>query len=173
RIELGEIEAQLAEYPGVEQVAVLAREEEEEAGDKRLVAYYTGGSGAGAEELRAHLQARLPDYMVPAAYVALERLPLTPNGKLDRKALPAPEAGAYAARGYEAPLGEMETWLAALWAEVLEVERVGRQDHFFELGGHSLLAVALLGRLRQQGLQADVRALFASPTLAGLAAAVE
>src|SRR4051794_15176025 len=171
RIELGEIEARLAEYPGVEQVAVLAREEE--AGDKRLVAYYTGGLGAGAEELRAHLQARLPDYMLPAAYVGLERLPLTPNGKLDRKALPAPEAGAYAARGYEAPLGEMETRLAALWAEVLQVERVGRQDHFFELGGHSLLAVALLARLRQQGLQADVRALFASPTLAGFAAAVE
>jgi amino acid adenylation domain-containing protein len=170
RIELGEIEARLAEYPGVEQVAVLAREEE--AGDKRLVAYYTGGL-AGAEELRAHLQARLPDYMLPAAYVGLERLPLTPNGKLDRKALPAPEAGAYAARGYEAPRGEMETRLAALWAEVLQVERVGRQDHFFELGGHSLLAVALLARLRQQGLQADVRALFASPTLAGFAAAVE
>src|SRR5947208_14552287 len=171
RIELGEIEARLAEYPGVEQVAVLAREEE--AGGKRLVAYYTGGSGAGAEELRGHLQARLPDYMVPAAYVALERLPLTPNGKLDRNALPAPEAGAYTARGYEAPVGEMETRLAALWAEVLQVERVGRRDHFFEVGGHSLLAVALLSRLRQQGLQRDVRALFASPTLAGFAAAVE
>src|SRR5947199_4113394 len=171
RIELGEIEARLAEYPGVEQVAVLAREEE--AGDKRLVAYYTGGLGAGAEELRAHLQARLPDYMLPAAYVGLERLPLTPNGKLDRKALPAPEAGAYAARGYEAPLGEMETRLAALWAEVLQVERVGREEHVFEGGGRWVGGVARLARLRQQGLQADVRALFASPTLAGFAAAVE
>src|SRR4051794_41768438 len=89
--------------------------------------------------------------MLPAAYVGLERLPLTPNGKLDRKALPAPEAGAYAARGYEAPLGEMETRLAALWAEVLQVERGGRQDHFFELGGHSLLAGGVLVGLGAPG----------------------
>ncbi|MBV8769321.1 MAG: amino acid adenylation domain-containing protein, partial [Hyphomicrobiales bacterium] len=174
RIELGEIEARLGEYPGVQQVAVVARQEE--TGDKRLVAYYTGtvaeGNGSGAEQLRAYLQARLPDYMVPAAYVGLEQLPLTPNGKLDRRALPAPEAGAYGVRGYEAPQGELERRLAGLWAELLQLERVGRQDHFFELGGHSLLAVKLLARMRQEGLEGDVRALFASPTLAGFAAAV-
>src|SRR5207248_11353166 len=108
--------------------------------------------------------------MVPAAYVALERLPLTPNGKLDRKALPAPEAGAYAVRGYEAPVGEMETRLAALWAEVLQVERVGRQDHFVELGGHSLLAVALLARLRQVvDVELALADLFAHPVFADLA----
>src|SRR4051794_41802828 len=101
--------------------------------------------------------------MLPAAYVGLERLPLTPNGKLDRKALPAPEAGAYAARGYEAPLGEMETRLAALWAEGLQVERGGRQDHFFELGGHSLLAGALPARVRQPGAQGAGRGVFVRP----------
>ena len=148
RIELGEIEARLAEHAGVREAVVVAREDT--AGDKRLVAYYTVANGgeaarraeAGAEQLRAHLAAKLPEYMVPAAYVRLEGLPLTPNGKLDRKALPAPEADAYAVRGYEAPQGEMETALAQIWAEVLKVERVGRHDNFFELGGHSLLAVS-------------------------------
>ena len=124
----------------------------------------------GAEALRTHLSARLPEYMVPAAYVRLEKLPLTPNGKVDRKALPAPEGDAYVARGYEAPVGETETALAGIWAEVLKLERVGRHDNFFELGGHSLLAVRVIERLRQAGLEADVRALFATPTLAELAA---
>ena len=110
--------------------------------------------------------------MVPAAYVGLDVLPLTANGKLDRDALPAPDGGAFVVRGYEAPLGEVETALARIWAELLQVERVGRGDNFFELGGHSLLAVSLIGRMRQVGLNADVRALFVTPTLAGLAAAV-
>src|SRR6202021_2450935 len=104
RIELGEIEARLCGHEGVREAVVIAREDE--AGDKRLVAYYTPGGGefrVGAEELGAHVAASLPEYMVPAAYVALESLPLTPNGKLDRKALPAPEDDAYAVRGYEAP----------------------------------------------------------------------
>ncbi|MBV9300897.1 MAG: amino acid adenylation domain-containing protein, partial [Acidobacteriaceae bacterium] len=146
RIELGEIEARLAEHAEVREAVVIAREDT--PGEKRLVAYYTGlgreGEGrelVGAEELRSHLTARLPEYMVPAAYVRLESLPLTPNGKLDRKALPGPEASAYSTRGYEAPEGEVETKLAGIWAEVLKLERVGRHDNFFELGGHSLLAV--------------------------------
>ncbi|WP_445234440.1 phosphopantetheine-binding protein, partial [Duganella rhizosphaerae] len=87
----------------------------------------------------------------------------TPNGKLDRKALPAPDAQAYAARGYEAPQGETEETLAAIWAELLKLERVGRHDNFFELGGHSLLAVALIERMRRAGVQTDVRALFGTP----------
>ena len=105
RIELGEIEAALGQHSEVREAVVVAREDT--AGDKRLVAYYTcqegDGSGAGAEQLRGHLLQKLPEYMVPAAYVRLEKLPLTPNGKLDRKGLPAPDADAYAMRGYEAP----------------------------------------------------------------------
>ena len=168
RIELGEIEARLAEHPAVRETAVLAREDG--TGGKRLVAYYTGDAGLTVEDLRAHLAEALPEYMVPVAFVQLEALPLTPNGKLDRKALPAPEGDAYGAREYEAPQGETEQALAALWAELLKVDQVGRHDNFFELGGHSLLAVTLIARMRQAGLNTDVRALFTAPTLAGLAA---
>jgi len=170
RIELGEIEARLTEQPTVREATVVAREDS--PGDKRLVAYYTGEAGVGAEELRAHLAGRLPDYMVPAAYVRLEALPLTPNGKLDRDALPLPAGDAYAGRSYEAPQGEVEEKLAEIWSELLKIERVGRNDNFFELGGHSLLAITLIERLRQQGLQTDVRTLFGAPTLSGLAAAL-
>ncbi|HEX6041431.1 amino acid adenylation domain-containing protein, partial [Longimicrobium sp.] len=169
RIELGEIEARLAERPGVRQVIVLAREDT--PGDTRLVAYWVGGT-EDAETLRAHLGETLPAYMVPAAYVRLDALPLTANGKVDRRALPAPEGDAFAARAYEAPVGPVETALAQTWAEVLGVARVGRHDGFFELGGHSLLAVTLIARMRGQGLHADVRTLFTAPTLAALAAAV-
>ncbi|MGJ0489264.1 amino acid adenylation domain-containing protein, partial [Methylobacter sp.] len=170
RIELGEIEARLAEHPAVRETAVLAREDG--AGAKRLVAYYTGDAELTVEDLRAHLAETLPEYMVPVAFVHLEALPLTANGKLDRKALPAPEGDAYGAREYEAPQGETEQALAAIWAELLKVDQVDRNDNFFELGGHSLLAVSLIARMRQAGLNTDVQALFAAPTLAGLAAAV-
>ncbi|MDO3623333.1 phosphopantetheine-binding protein, partial [Ralstonia pseudosolanacearum] len=114
-----------------------------------------------------------PEHMVPAAYVRLEHLPLTPNGKLDRRALPAPAADAYARRRYVAPQGDVETMLAELWQDLLGVERVGRHDDFFELGGHSLLAMSLMARMDELGLSADVRVLFTQPTLAGLAAEVE
>ncbi|MCC8960594.1 AMP-binding protein, partial [Bradyrhizobium sp. Pear77] len=129
-----------------------------------------GGGLAGA--LRAHLSARLPDYMVPAAFVPIAALPLTPNGKLDRKALPAPADEAYALAAYEAPRGAIETALAEIWAELLGVERVGRHDNFFELGGHSLLAVQVLERLRRLSLGVEVRTLFATPVLADLAASL-
>ena len=170
RIELGEIEARLAQHPAVREAVVLARED---GGDKRLVAYYTvapDAEAAGAEALRRHLSASLPDYMVPAAYVRLDALPLTANGKLDRKALPAPDGAAYAARGYEAPAGEIETHLARIWADVLGLERVGRHDNFFELGGHSLLAVRVISRLRQAlGVEVALAELFARPVLAEFA----
>ncbi|MFZ1005943.1 MAG: amino acid adenylation domain-containing protein, partial [Candidatus Sulfotelmatobacter sp.] len=179
RIELGEIEARLMEHAEVKEAVVLAREDT--AGEKRLVAYYTcreSGGGVsessvesvGAERLRAHLSAVLPDHMVPAAYVRMERLPLMPNGKLDRKALPAPEQEAYAVRWYEAPVGEMETKLAEVWAEVLKLEKVGRHDNFFHLGGHSLLAVRVVSRLQQVlSVEVAVRDLFAHPELTDLA----
>ncbi len=174
RIELQEIEARLAEYPGVLQTVVLARESTR--GEKCLVAYYTAdisginGDAPEAAGLRAHLVRTLPEYMVPAAYVHLESFPLTPNGKLDRRALPVPESSAYGARGYEAPVGEIETIVAGIWADVLKLEQVGRCDHFFEVGGHSLLAMRLISHLRQAlGLEAEIGDLFAYPVLADFA----
>ncbi|MFN5408928.1 non-ribosomal peptide synthetase, partial [Bradyrhizobium sp.] len=166
RIELGEIEARLSEHVGVRDVAVVAREDV--AGDKRLVAYYAGDAAIGAEQLRGHLAARLPDYMVPAAYVHLDRLPLTPNGKLDRKALPAPEGTAFAAQAYEPPQGETEEVIARIWSELLGVERIGRHDNFFALGGHSLLLARMQVRLSQAGLSLSIPRIFANPTIASL-----
>ncbi|WP_122760505.1 non-ribosomal peptide synthetase, partial [Pseudomonas viridiflava] len=168
RIELGEIEARLSAHPALREVAVLLHGE-------RLVAWFScreGHSAPGIEALRAHVLAQLPDYMVPTAYVAMSALPLSLNGKLDRAALPEPDASAVLSRRYEAPLCETEALLAELWAELLNVARVGRQDHFFELGGHSLLAVTLIARMRKLGMSADIRVLFAQPTLAALASAV-
>jgi acyl carrier protein len=169
RIELGEIEAKLGTAEQIQEVAVLAREDS--PGDKRLVAYYVGA--LDAEALRAHASAQLPAYMVPAAYVQLASFPLTPNGKLDRKALPAPSGDAWVSRGYEAPIGQIEETLASLWADLLKVERVGRQDNFFELGGHSLLAVQLLARIRQTfEIDVPLNDIFAAHDLAGMAQAI-
>ncbi len=170
RIEPGEIEARLREHELIREAVVAVRADS--PGDQRLVAYWVGEAEVEAQALRSHLGERLPEYMVPAAYVRLEALPLTPSGKVDRKALPAPEGDAYARGSYEAPLGEVEEALAKIWAEVLGLDRVGRWDHFFELGGHSLLAVKLIGRMRRAGLYTDVRALFTTPVLAELAFAV-
>src|SRR3984893_191398 len=142
RIELGEIEARLMEHPGVREAVAIARQDA--AGDKRLAAYYTcseGGAQIDAEQLRSHLSALLPDYMVPAAYVHLEALPLTPNGKLDRGALPAPEPIAQNNRRLQTP---DERTISTLFAEVLGVQQVALDDDFFQLGGHSLLAIRLV-----------------------------
>ncbi|MBV8367935.1 MAG: amino acid adenylation domain-containing protein, partial [Candidatus Eremiobacteraeota bacterium] len=172
RIELGEIEARLAAYPGVREAVVTAPEDG--SGHRRLVAYYTAAEELDAQALRAHLTATLPDYMLPAAYVRLESFPLTPSGKLDRKALLAPDGSGYALRAYEAPAGELEAALAAIWSELLNVERVGRNDNFFELGGHSLLAMRVLSRVRQAfALEAKLSDVFAHPTLAEFARALE
>jgi acyl carrier protein len=142
---------------------------EDEPGEKRLVAYLVGP--AGADELRAHLRASLPEYMVPAAFVALDLLPLTPSGKLDAAALPPPEL---ATERWVEPRSPVERVLAALWAEVLRVERVGVHDHFFELGGHSLLIMRLAARVRDAfGVELSIRAVFAAPTLEAMAAEVE
>ncbi len=171
RIELGEIEARLAEHPAVRETAVLAREDG--AGDKRLVAYYTGDAELTVDSLRAHLAEALPEYMVPVAFVHLEALPLTANGKLDRKALPAPEGDAYGAREYEAPQGETEQTLAAIWAELLKVDQVSRHDNFFELGGHSLLVVKLVLEIKQQfEVELVLQDVFMAPVLSFLAARI-
>ncbi|KAF1006889.1 MAG: Tyrocidine synthase 3 [Luteibacter sp.] len=174
RIELGEIEAGIGRQPGVQAVAVLVREDV--PGDKRLVAYVvpTPESRPEASVLRQAIGRDLPDYMVPSAWVFLDALPLTPNGKLDRSALPTPEGGASIQRGYTEPVGPTETLLAGLWAELLRVEQVGRDDHFFELGGHSLLAVRMMSRLRQRtGRDVGLPSLFAHPVLRDFAVAVD
>src|SRR6202012_1173311 len=136
RIELGEIQAAMAGLDGVDQAAVIAREDR--PGDKRLVGYITGS--ADPVDVRAQLAQRLPGYMVPAAVVVLDALPLTVNGKLDKRALPAPE---YHKRGgeYRAPSTPVEEVLADIYAQVLGVERVGVDDSFFDLGGDSILSM--------------------------------
>ncbi|MGO1000206.1 amino acid adenylation domain-containing protein [Lysobacter sp. CA196] len=171
RIEPGEIEAQLLKLPGVREAAVLAREDA--PGEVRLVAYLVAAADAEPEAAMLHdaLAQVLPDYMVPAAYVALDALPLTANGKLDRRALPAPDDTAFARRAYAAPQGETEIAIAGIWSELLQVERVGRNDGFFDLGGHSLLAVQLMSRVRQRlGVEMPMSSLFAHPLLHDFAA---
>ncbi|WP_157696257.1 amino acid adenylation domain-containing protein, partial [Caballeronia temeraria] len=173
RIEPGEIETQIAAHPAVREAVVIARARHQGSQDQPLVAYVTLFSDIDASALREHLASRLPDYMVPSAFVTLDALPLTPSGKLDRRSLPDPQADAFALRPFEAPQGATESALAGLWAKLLGLERVGRHDNFFALGGHSLLAVTLIERLRRIGLHASVRDLFATPVLSALAAALE
>ncbi|WP_425581656.1 amino acid adenylation domain-containing protein, partial [Streptomyces stramineus] len=168
RIELGEIESVLAAHPAVGQAAVTVREEA--PGGKRLVAYAVPAAGAAVDtaELRAHVAGLLPEYMVPAAFVALASLPLTPNGKLDRRALPAPDFAA-AATSRE-PRNAKEESLCGIFAQVLDLPRVGIDDSFFELGGHSLLATKLINRVRTElGVELSIRAVFEAPTVAALA----
>ncbi len=173
RIEPGEIEAALRQHPGVRQAVVTVSEAK--AGDKRLVAYILPepNQGPPVGELRRFLGAKLPAYMVPAAFMSLPHLPLTPNGKLDRLALPAPISPRWGAGGDEAfiaPRGPLEERLAGLWCELLGLERVGVHDNFFELGGHSLLAVDLFNKIEQLfGEKLPLATLFEAPTIAQLA----
>ncbi|HEV2148046.1 MAG TPA: amino acid adenylation domain-containing protein, partial [Longimicrobiaceae bacterium] len=175
RIEPGEVEAALLEHPEVREAAVTARPDPD--GERQLVAYVVAQEGAapGQAALRAHLRARLPEFMVPAAVVRVEALPRTPSGKTDRLALPDPEWGGRAARGqYRAPATPTEQMVAGLWAELLGLERVGADDDFFEVGGHSLRAMQAVSRLRAAlGIELPVRVLFEAPTLAALAARVD
>jgi amino acid adenylation domain-containing protein len=170
RIEPGEIEDLLLRHPGVRDAVVAAREDE--PGRTRLVGYVVPREQApSAAELRRHLAAELPEYMVPAAFVVLDGLPRTGSGKVDRRALPAPDAPGAPAESYVAPESEAERRLAEIWAEVLRVERVGTRDDFFALGGHSLLATQVVSRVRQAfGAELPLRALFEHPTVTELAA---
>ncbi len=175
RVEPGEIEAALSSHPDVRHAAVLVREEA--PGERRLVAYLVPEPGRehSPAALRSWLRDRLPEPMLPAAFVALEALPLTPNGKVDRTALPAPgPERALGDGGFEAPRTELETAVAAIWAEVLGTDRIGVRDNFFESGGHSLLATQVIARVRAAtGIELPLRVLFEAPTVAGLAERLE
>jgi acyl carrier protein len=169
RIEPGEIEARLLAHEAVREAGVVVREDT--PGEKRLVAYVA--ADVEAEGLREHLRESLPEHMVPAAIVVLEALPLTPNGKLDRRALPPPELAADADR-YVAPRTPVEEVLAAIWAEVLRVERVGVHDSFFALGGHSLLVMRLLADVQATfDLELSIRTVFSMSTLGAMAGEIE
>jgi amino acid adenylation domain-containing protein len=176
RIELGEVEASLAAHPGVRQAA-LATTAGPDAASKQLVAYIVGQDGVmpAAEELRAFLRSRLPQYMVPAIFIEMRDLPLLPSGKIDRRALPPPlSAGAASSPQKVAPRNEVEAGLAAIWRELLHLPDIGVTQDFFDLGGHSLLAMQVLARIRRQfEVDVSIRSLFNAPTIESLAREIE
>ena len=172
RIELGEIEALLSQHPAVRECLVLLREEA--PSDKRLVAYLLPADSEArppVSELRAHLQAKLPQYMVPTAFVEVQAWPLTPNGKIDRRALPAPErVRPQQGRAFEEPMTAAEHLLADIWSQLLGLDKVGIHDNFFELGGDSILGLRVIARANEMGLHFTPKQLFQYQTIAQLAA---
>ncbi len=174
RIELGEIETAMRAFPGVRDAVALVREDE--PGERRIVAYLVPAEGESPDlaELRAHLRAHVPEYMLPSAFVVLETLPLTPNGKTDRRALPAPEAADAGAGAAAAPRTPTEEVVAGIYADVLGAERVDPHADFFDLGGHSLLATRVVARAREAfGVDVELGLLFEAPSAAALAARVD
>jgi amino acid adenylation domain-containing protein len=173
RIELEEIESALLQQEGVEQAVVVPSADA--PGRQYLAAYLVCRAGfePDPKALRRALAQRLPEHMIPAAFVSLAALPLSPNGKLDRRALPAPGDESRSSSSYEAPQGLKEAAIAAIWSDLLPIERVGRHDSFFELGGNSLLLVDVIERLRLQGWRVEARSVFDEPTVAGLGAVIE
>jgi len=170
RIELGEIETVLGEHPAVKQAVVTVRQDA--PGQDRLAAYLVprGEQLPGTGEMRRFLQQRLPDYMIPSAFVALDAIPLTPNGKLDRRALPEPNfASPLRESGFVAPRTRQEQCLAGIWTHVLGIERIGVDDNFFELGGDSMKSIEIVARATQAGLRLTPQQFFQHPTIAGLA----
>jgi amino acid adenylation domain-containing protein len=171
RIELGEIEAVLASHPAIREVVVIGREDQ--PGDQRLVAYLVckEGDAPVSNDLRRFLREKLPEYMVPSAFVTLGAFPLTPNGKVDRRALPAPQlTRSDIETSFVAPGNELEMQLAEIWEELLKVEKVGVHDNFFDLGGHSFLTMKVHDRLQQKlQLQFPLLTLFEHSTIAALA----
>ena len=176
RVELGEVETLLGQHPSVREAVVIVREDV--MGDKQLVAYVATEQSPehapGVSELRSHLREKLPDYMVPSAFVMLDELPLTANGKVDRRALPAPTgARPDLAEDYVAPRTPVERVVAGIWCELLGLERVGLYDNFFTLGGHSMLATRVVFRLSQTLLvDLSLHTLFETPTVDGVVNAV-
>jgi amino acid adenylation domain-containing protein/non-ribosomal peptide synthase protein (TIGR01720 family) len=173
RIELGEIEAALAADVGVAEAVVLAPDDS--PGDRRLVAFVVLRDGAAMSDVKSRLGERLPEYMVPGSFVATATIPLTPNGKIDRRALAAEERPAGVEEdGYAAPRNPVEEVLAAIWTDVFDKERIGIHERFSDLGGHSLLAIQIVARARDAfQTQLALRAIFESPTIAGLAERIE
>jgi amino acid adenylation domain-containing protein len=174
RIELGEVEVAIAQYPGVRETAVIAREDV--PGHKYLVAYIVPNHEGAitSSDLRGFLKAKLRDYMIPGAFVILSALPLTPNGKVDRRALPAPDFQPELQLSFVAPRTPIEEMLASIWADVLRIEIVGVHHNFFELGGHSLLATQVISRVRDTfAVELPLRSLFEAPTIAEFASIVE
>lgn len=177
RIELEEIEAVLASHSLVREAVVIVREDL--PGEQQLVAYFVCHSNqdhdqnspppVSTSDLRSYLREKLPEYMVPAAFMILAAIPLTPNGKIDRRALPKPDFLSLEADHYLAPRTDLETAIALIWSEVLQLERIGVQDNFFDLGGHSLSAIRVITRLQELGTFLSLRNLFATPTVEGLA----
>ncbi len=174
RIELGEIESALTQHPEVQQAAVSVWEAGSD--DKRLVAYivYQPPHSPQINELRVFLKQQLPDYLIPASIIALDKIPLTSNGKLDRKALPRPDFDTKLDTSFIPPHSETEKTLATIWGDVLKVKQVGIHDNFFELGGHSILATQVVSRIRKNfQFNLSIRDFFAAPTVAQLAKAID
>lgn len=174
RVELGEIEYHLRGIPGVREAVVIVRGDS--ADERRLIAYLVAGDGAvlSADVLRNYLLLRIPEYMIPGAYVIMESLPLTVNGKLDRGSLPVPDAASVVSRSYEAPKGETECRLAAIWQKTLEMGRVGRLDNFFELGGDSITGMKLMDNVSQEfGIELRFYAVYQFPDFAAMCAYLE
>lgn len=176
RIELGEIEALLTQHPAVRETVVIAREDKDSPENKRLVAYVVSQTEVvGVQHnLRCFMQEKLPEYMIPSAFVVLEALPLTPSGKVDRRSLPAPEQTQQPSSDFVPPRTFVEEMVVNIWSKVLNIEHIGINNNFFELGGHSLLATMVVARLREAfQIELPLRCLFEAPTVASLSAFIE
>jgi amino acid adenylation domain-containing protein len=175
RIELGEVEIALSSFPGIAQVAASVREDE--PGDKRLVAYFVTESGKSLQsaEIRKFISGKLPEYMIPSAFVAVEAIPKTPSGKIDRRALPKPdESRPDIGTLFVEPRTDVEKKIAGIWSQLLRIDKTGVNDNFFDLGGNSLLALQMIARLRQEyGMEVPVVKLYQYPTISSLLNALE
>lgn len=159
RIELTEIETVLNQYPSIKQSVVIAREDS--PGTKRLVAYLVGHSNQNKiEEIRYYLKQKLPPYMVPSAFIFLEKIPITTNGKVDHRALPIPATTHQLESQFTAPTNPIEERLTVIWAEVLRLEKVSIHDNFFELGGDSIISIQMISKANQMGLKLSPKQLF-------------